>query len=233
MLKLNLSVVVLASAFAFGSCRTTDQAQVSDVKATQGKFIDASTEKNVQGYKFKNGILHRYIHMSNGKTVACALGKAKESSFTLRQIPEDKAAAYFEKDGDLWILNDLAQKPAGNCPALKNQGKVLVADIKESKITPAAWAKTANVVNLSLSRGGVMTVWGTNKVVFQRKAMVDISYNNCFKKKGKPFSSYIALGINTAGHVIKVKPSGQYKYDTSKNWESLSNFKKKNQITCN
>ena len=88
------------------------------------------------------------------------------------------------------------------------------------------------IVNLALDNKGVFKAWDNKKLVLKQSNVVDYKMNGNFGAKGKPFSSYVAFLIDGNGYILKVKGKSpeKSKWDNSRTYRSIKEFKKANNL---
>lgn len=194
--------------------------------AEQGSSL-LDQEKNARS----NDVASRYVLEDNGNFFRY-VGRNKcqitnrVDSFKVSQHKNDAAMVYFKRNGDLYVLHNASR--SGNCP--KASKKVIMNDVAKYNVVSST--KTT-IVNLAVSRFGNFTAWDNNRALISKRGVKAYSMNNCYGT-GRSFSSYVAFAINSAGHIFKVKgksPSSS-KWDTSRRYNSVSDFVRKNNV-CN
>lgn len=124
-------------------------------------------------------------------------------------------------------------EPSGNCP--KTSRKLILSDVAR-KSGDWRYSVVSNtnttIVNVALSRNGDFHAWDNARVVLTARDVQDYSMHQKYGVSGAPFSTYVLFALNDAGFVLKVKGQdpGSSKWDTSRRYNSLSEFKRANDI---
>jgi len=189
-----------------------------------GKNWDCKNARNndrAAQYMLDNsGNFYRYFQ--NGQT--CQI-TSNVKDFKISQHPSDRAVAYYESNGTLYVVHNQGTSYTGNCPPVSK--KAIMQNVKEWKIVSNT---NSTIVNAALDSQGNFNAWDDNNVVYKDTNITDFEMNSCFGSAGKSFSSYALFTLSRFGDVTKVKTSGSFFVsDASKtergNWTRLSQWK--------
>jgi hypothetical protein len=148
-------------------------------------------------------------------------------SFKISQHPNDAAMIYYVKDGDLYVLG--ASAYSSHCP--KANTRMIMANVKKYTVTSNPHT---TVVNMALSRSGALKAWDNTNIVLSVSGVDEYQMNQNFGAEGKAFSSYVAFAHTArGGYIMKIKgrnPEGS-KWDSSRYYTSVSDFKRSNGLT--
>ncbi len=184
-----------------------------------------------------NDIAKKYILEANQDLFRTVRGNKCQvttnvESMKVSQHKADVAMVYYVRNSDLHMLTNQNLYSASNCP--KTNKTELMSEVKEYSIVPSSESK---YVNFALNHRGQLQGWAeSGSPLFSISRIVDYSHNNCFKKAGMPFSSYVVFAIKTNGQIVKIKGNGSNTWNktTTESYSSIKEFKKKNNLTkCN
>ncbi|WP_372370951.1 hypothetical protein [Candidatus Uabimicrobium sp. HlEnr_7] len=187
--------------------------------------LNADTSKKSR----KGDNASEYILKANGDLFRIVDGQklqvtTRVADFKISHHPQDAAMIYFIRDNNLYILkrSDKKSKKAIIFQDIAKAGKKYRYNVAPSPKT--------TIVNLALSGKGEFRAWDNKKIVLQQNNVVNYKMNNNFAAKGKPFSSYVAFAIDTNGYILKIKGKspGKSKWDNSRSYKNIKEFKRVN-----
>jgi hypothetical protein len=150
-------------------------------------------------------------------------------SFRLSEHEKDWAAAYFEKNGDLYMIGYIDPKTRSDgqyfssCPA-SNNVKVLMSNV--DKYTVVSNSNTT-LVNMALSTSGEFKAWDDTNVLIKASNISEFLMSPCYGVTGKSFNSYVAFIRSKNGYIGKVKGDEDWndsKWDKSNTYSSIDSF---------
>jgi hypothetical protein len=195
-----------------------------DVATKQARANDVADQYMLE----EDGTLYRMVGRNK-----CAI-TTKVSSFKVSSHPKDAAMIYFEKEGDLYVLNNPSGVSRTGCP--KATTKKIMDRVKEYSVISNT---NTTIVNAALSKDGEFIAWDNTDVVLRTRGTQDVfgvgvsdyQNNNNFGVKGKPFQSYAIFAIDRMGNVLKVQGTqpGKSKWEEG-DYRSIKQFKQKHKI---
>jgi hypothetical protein len=201
-------------------------------------LIVSSTSVFAQSYEFKDARpsdnASRYATGTDGSFFRevngdwCKIFSSGLKSYKVSLHPEDVATAYvLGNSGTLYYVKDQS-----SCYLTENDGVSKIAyDVNKYSVVPN---ENSEYVNFALadysdySETGTLMAWKNSGSPLKWYNIEKYSINNCYKRSGKSFSSYIAFAITSSGRIIKIKNTGADKADQTK-YSSLKEFTK---TTC-
>lgn len=185
----------------------------------------------------RNDLVAQYALKSNGdffrvmeNGTLCQITNNVDS-FKISQHPNDAAMVYFERGGDLYVLNNINGRSGRNCPQADK--KAIMSNVKKYTVTSNT---ESSIVNVALDTSGRLAAWDNNKVVYEDTMVVDYLMNQCFGASGKSFSSVVFFTIDPHGNVSKIRPAkniwgvfGKVS-DAPDSASSIQDWKEKNRV---
>lgn len=169
----------------------------------------------------KNDIADRYMLGHDGtfyrriNKATCAITQGVQD-FKISQHPKDLAVVYYKKNNALHMINqDKERRVSGQCPSAEGNTKVLMKNIAKYTVTSS---ENTTIVNAALDKKGLFQAWDNKEVVYKDSGVEEYQMNECYKAKGKSFSSYVLFTRSYSDQITKVKAekSGRYVKDASK-----------------
>jgi hypothetical protein len=207
-------LLILLSAIATAAVMGT---AFAETKQARDGDIASSYTLNKDGSFFRTTLAGTKCEVTNNIT-----------DFKVSQHPNDLAMAYFVKDGDLYVLNnvkavqDFVKIAFGECP--KTTKKLIVSSVDKYTVVSN---QNTTVVNLTLATNGEFKAWDNNKAILTLSHINEYVNNECYGSKKASFSSYVAFAIDKNGFVYKIKGEKTESSKVSeKSYDSLKEFKK-------